>query len=311
MILEDARVLDHPVLDLRWSLANSWNEPMLLLRGNEGALQELDEQADSLNFSFRAPWPRFKRGSTAVEWKLTEHWGGWSDKPIELWHGLIGAFNYQRDTHPRNRVRLRFRDDGGAAFDLASATLAPGDIAIRNQLNLLDGPLALAARVDLKLPVGVLSRAGGSGGFDAGVGLCATVPLSFGALHALLAFSRFSHLAASTLLQPKEWHLTAEASLEARVGPVTLLFEDRVVSPLLEPGWERVARGGDDSLLSSGLYAGFRSHNQVSLGARYGRFSTWMSEDFTPGSNPHSVLHWLWVSNAPDIVIGLAFTQPL
>ena len=49
----------------------------------------------------------------------------------------------------------------------------------------------------------------------------------------------------------------------------------------------------------------------VSLGVRRGRFSAWFSEDFTPGSNPHSVLTWLWVSNAPDVVIGVAFTQPL
>ncbi|HEY6911438.1 MAG TPA: hypothetical protein VI356_18810, partial [Myxococcales bacterium] len=67
----------------------------------------------------------------------------------------------------------------------------------------------------------------------------------------------------------------------------------------------------DDALLASGLYAGFRSHNQVSFGFRRGRFSAWLSEDFTPGSNTHSVIQWLYVSNAPDIVLGVAFTQPL
>ena len=69
--------------------------------------------------------------------------------------------------------------------------------------------------------------------------------------------------------------------------------------------------GGDDAYLASGWNADFRSHNQVSFGVRRGRFSGWLSEDFTPGSNPRSVLKWMWVSNAPDVVLGLAFTQPL
>jgi hypothetical protein len=129
----------------------------------------------------------------------------------------------------------------------------------------------------------------------------------------MLALSRFSRLSAPTLLQPKRWHFTAEASLEAQLGGTTLIVEDRIVSPLLEPGWIRLKSGvgGDDALLSSGLYAGFRAHNQISLGLRRGRFSAWISEDFTPGSNPHSVLKWLWVSNAPDVVLGIAWTQEL
>jgi hypothetical protein len=105
--------------------------------------------------------------------------------------------------------------------------------------------------------------------------------------------------------------LTAEASLEANLGATTLLLEDRVLSPLLQPGWERLPKGGDDGLLSSGLYAGFRSHNQISFGIRRGRWSAWISEDFTPGSNGHSVQKWIWVSNAPDVVLGVAYTLPL
>ncbi len=107
--------------------------------------------------------------------------------------------------------------------------------------------------------------------------------------------------------------MSFEASLEATLGSWTFLLEDRALSPLLEAGWQYLpsGAGGDDALLSSGLYADFRTHNQISLGVRRGRFSVWLSEDFTPGSNPHSVLKWLWVSNAPDLVIGVAFTQQL
>jgi hypothetical protein len=310
----DARPIDHPEIDVRYSVANTWNEPMALHRGSEWATQTLDEQADALTLRVKVPWPGFTSVWSAVEWKLTEHWGGWTDRPIESWHSLVGAFNYQRSQYARNQVRLLYADARGSAFDVRSPTLAPGDLTARTQILLLDAAVALAARMDVKAPFGSLSAAGGSGGFDAGVGLVATwAPSPVVALHVLAAVSRFSTLAAPTALQPKPWHFTAETSLEVEIGAFTLLVEDRVLSPLLQKGWSRVD-GGDgtqDALLSSGLYADFRPHNQISIGLRRGRFSTWLSEDFTPGPNPASVLRWAWVSNAPDIVVGVAFTQPL
>jgi Protein of unknown function (DUF3187) len=309
----DARPIERPEIDVRWSVANTWNEGMSLQRGDQWAAQTLDEQADSIALRLRAPWPGFPKVWTAVEWKLTEHWGGWSDGPIESWHSLIGSFNYQRSMFPRNQVRLQYADASGTAFDVRSATLAPGDLTARTQVPLLEGPVALAARFDLKLPIGSLSSAGGSGGVDAGVGLVATWPAtSWATVHGLVAVSRFSGLASDTALQPKRWHFTGEISFELEVLGTTLLVEDRILSPLLQPGWVRLPGSGDeDELLSSGLYADFRSHNQISFGVRRGRFSMWLSEDFTPGSNPSSVLKWMWVSNAPDVVLGIAFTQPL
>ncbi|MGZ6125686.1 MAG: DUF3187 family protein [Myxococcales bacterium] len=309
----DARPIDRPELDVRWTVANTWNEAMALQRGSQWANQTLDEQADSIALRVRAPWPWFPKVWTALEWKLTEHWGGWSDGPIESWHSLIGSFNYQRSMFPRNQIHLQYVDAGGTAFDVRSATLAPGDLTARTQVPLVEGPVALAARFDLKLPIGSLSSAGGSGGVDAGAGLVATWPAtSWATLHGLAAVSRFSDLSAPTALQPKRWHFTGEISLELEFLGSTFLIEDRILSPLLQPGWVRPAgSGGDDELLSSGLYADFRAHNQISLGFRRGRFSIWLSEDFTPGSNPQSVLKWMWVSNAPDVVVGFAFTQPL
>jgi Protein of unknown function (DUF3187) len=313
----DARPIDQPEIDLRWTVANTWNEPMTLQRGNDSAEQELDEQADALTLRLKARWPGFTNVWTAIEWKVTRHWGGWTDTKIEWLHSLVGGFNYQRSGFgfPRNKVRLLYADAGGRAFDVRTGTLAPGDLTARTQLTLLDAPVAVAARLDLKLPVGSLSAAGGSGGIDVGAGLVATWPLSsWATLHALVALSRFSNLSAPTLLQPKPWHFTAEASFEVEVLGSTLLIEDRVLSPLLEPGWTRSAIGveaSQDALLSSGVYADFRAHNQISIGLRRGRFTTWISEDFTPGHNGASVVKWAWVPNAPDIVIGIAFTQGL
>jgi hypothetical protein len=313
MTIVDARPLPLPELDVRWSFANTWNEPMTLGRGQQRATQFLDEQADSIAVRLRAPWPGYPKIWSAVEWKLTEHWGGWSDYPIEAWHSVVGAFNYQRPRYPRNEVHLHYSDDGGTAFSIDSATLAPGDLTLRTQATVLEkGSIALAARLDLKLPIGSLSAAGGSGGFDVGAGALATWTIApWATLHGLVAVSRFSHLSAPTLLQPAEWHLTAEASFEAQFGGTTLLFEDRCLSQLLEMGWDRVGPPDDDALLSSGLYADFRAHNQISIGVRIGRFTIWMSEDFTPGPNPHSVLPFLWVSNAPDLVMGIAYSLSL
>jgi uncharacterized protein DUF3187 len=314
MTAADARPIGRTDLDIRWTVANTWNQEMTLERGTERATQLLDEQADSLTLRIRAPWPQFPDVWTAVEWKITQHWGGWSDAPIESWHSLTGAFNYRRSLYSRNQVGLIYADAGGTAFAVRSAKLAPGDLTARTQVALVEAPVAIAARLDLKLPIGSLAAAGGSGGFDAGAGVVATWPVtSWATLHGLVALSRFSHLSAPTALQPKRWHFTAEASLELEVLGATLLIEDRVLSPLLAPGWNRVEDGApdDDALLSSGLYADFRAHNQISFGLRRGPFSFWISEDFTPGRNSHSVLHWMWVSNAPDVVFGIAFTQPL
>ena len=310
----DARPIDRPDFQIRWTVANTWNEQMTLQRGDARATQLLDEQADSLMFQVKAPWPGLPEVWTALEWKITEHWGGWTDAPIETWHSLVGAFNYQRSMYPRNHVGLLYADTGGTAFNVHSATVAPGDLTARTQASLYEGPVSLAARFDLKLPIGSLSAAGGSGGVDAGIGVLATWPATtWMTLHGLLAVSLFSQLSAPTLLQPKPWHFTAEASIEFQIGGATLIVEDRVLSPLLQPGWSRYDTGptDDDALLSSGLYADFRAHNQISFGLRWGRFTTFVSEDFTPGSNSHSVLGWIYMSNAPDVVVGLSFTQPL
>src|SRR5256885_17245455 len=91
----EARPIDRAQLDVRYTMANSWNEFMSIQRPNSSiwANQELDEQADSVSLRLRVPWPFAPAVWTSVEWKLTRLWGGWSDAPIEAWHSVIGAFN--------------------------------------------------------------------------------------------------------------------------------------------------------------------------------------------------------------------------
>ncbi|MFL5428864.1 MAG: hypothetical protein ACJ79M_04540 [Myxococcales bacterium] len=323
----DARACDSSELEVRYSMANTWNEPMSVMHGPSIDSQMMDEQADSIAVRYRAPWSRFFGArfapfSTSIEGRFTVHWGGYTDRAIESWHGLVGAFNYERTMFPRNEVHLAFGDEGGTAFRIEHTTATVGDIVLRNQASLFEAgePLSpgahsrygVAARIDLKLPTGPLSRAGGSGGFDAGLGLLGTAELTrWLTAHALFSTSRFSHLSCGCALQPAEWHWAFEASLAASLGATTFLVEDRVVSPLLDSGWSRVAWHGNDGILASGLYAGFRPHNQVTFAIRYGRFTLWLSEDATPGSNDVSTLPFLYMSNAPDVVVGLSFSQPL
>jgi hypothetical protein len=317
----DARSFPAAEMDLRYTVANTWNEQMTLTGGRYPVFQELDEQADSIALRLRLPWsralgPAFARVSTTVEGRLTLHWGGYTDRPIEFWHKLSGAFNFRRDAYPRNQLHLRFGDNGGggSAFALnGGSALALGDLVLRNQVTLAEAAeWGVAARLDLKLPAGSLGSAGGSGGFDAGAGLLGTFePTGWLTLHGLVAWSAFSELACSCSLQPKTWHFTAELSVAASWGETTFLFEDRVLSPLFPAGWKRAPAHGDDGLLSSGVFADFRVHNQLSFAVRRGRFTVWFSEDFTPGPNPSSTLKWAWSSNAPDALFGLSFTQPL
>src|SRR5207244_7961981 len=121
----------------------------------------------------------------------------------------------RRDALPRNEGHLLFGDDGGRAFALdGGPLLALGDLVVRNQVTLAEAAdWGVAARLDLKLPVGSLSRAAGSGGFDAGAGLLGTLePTGWLTLPGLVAASALSGLACTCPLQPPTWPLSAHPS---------------------------------------------------------------------------------------------------
>jgi hypothetical protein len=216
--------------------------------------------------------------------------------------------------YPRNQVHLLLRDSRGVTlFDLDKTTFAPGDLVARTQLVLYDGPdTAVSARLDLKLPLGKTNRAATSGGVDAAATVAASARVStWLTLHGQLAAAVFAGFASPLALQPHRWHLFADVSAQVHLGPVDAFVEDRVASALLQGEWLRLPFLGDDGYLSSGLAADFRPHNQISFGLRWRDWSLWLSEDFTPGSNPHSLLQVLYVSNSPDVVLGLSWGHAL
>lgn len=344
VVAGDARPQTAVLFEVRWAMANDWGGdlPSVFQRGAESVVHDLDEQADSLTLTARVPWsrllgpgpsliagrPLWERLSTTFEARGTLHWGGWSDGPIEAWHSLSGAYNFHRDRAARNDINLYLGSRGGAtAFDLHSARLALGDLVLRNQLTLVEGGIsagaltpagelrpawAVALRLDVKAPVGLLSRLGGSGGWDGGLALLATAEVTHWlTLHGLAALSAVSAWNSAIALQAKPWHGTAEISVVVALGGWAFFVEDRVVTPLLMPGWTREEAGGNDGLLASSSFALFRAHNQLSFGVRRGSLSFWLSEDFTPGSNPRSNLKWLYNSNAPDVVLGVAWRREI
>jgi hypothetical protein len=319
--LADARAGAEPRLTVRWWMANSWSIPTVLQRGGRAVEVQQDEQADVLEATVRVGWaellgegPLASRLSTAAAWRLTEHWGGWSDRLIEAWHRLGSFDGFDRSSHPRDAVRLTLREPGGAtALALTGPRLAGGNLVLRTSARLIwgeaaRGPWAVTARLDLKLPTGRLADAGGSGGLDLGLALGASGPLA-GWLtgHAQGTVARLSPLSSALPLQPERWQVGVEASLAAALpaGWVALV-ESRALAPLFPGDW---ALGQVPPRQGDAVTAITRWQNQITLGIRKGAVTAWLSEDFTPGQRRPVGWSWFYDTNAPDLVLGVAVEQ--
>ena len=329
--LSDARAVTRPQLTLRLETSNSWSVPTVFERDGRRVLVQADAQADALALAVRIPWSHGGSGwagrvATTVGWRLTAFWGGFTDGGIEAWHHLVGAYNFLRSQYPRDHLRLQLADAGGRpAIDRSSGVLAPGDLVVGTQVLLLSGgsstargagpadPMwGVASRLDLKIPIGRLDRAGGSGGFDAALSVLATVEVaSWFTVHGKLTGAAFSPFSTDVALQPRRLHGAAEVSLVAMAGPVAFLVEDRYLSPLLEGGWSVVDGGDNDVYVSSAAAALTRPHNQFSLGVRYGPATLALYEDWTFGPNPRARMRWFYSSNEPDVVLALTVAVPL
>ena len=332
-VLADARAVGSPSLTVRLETANSWSVPTRVERGGHVVSVQLDTQADSVTLSARLPWSAVGSGpagwrsrvASTFGWRLTAFWGGFEDGAIEAWHHLVGAYNFQRNLFPRNRVSLRLTEPGARAIDLGSARISPGDLVMGTQMLLASGGASgvrgadpgdpswgFAARLDLKAPTGSLARAGGSGGFDAGLAVLGSVELArWAVLHGMLFGTAVSPLASSVALQPRRLHGGVDVSLVLLAGGWAFVVEDRYLSPLLESGWTVLDGGNDALFISSPAAALFRPHNQITVGIRRGRFTLAFSEDFTPGPNPRGARTWFYSSNAPDVVLALTYVAPL
>lgn len=323
MVLSDARPAPAPTWELRGWTANDWSTLTRLERGGRAVELQHDEQADVLTLTVAAPWARFWPGwsgadrlETDLEARLVHHGGGFTDRPIEGWHHLVGANNFARAQHPRDAVNLVLREPGGATLvELGSARLAAGDLVVRQKVILGQAAVgppgeavawALALRLDAKLPTGRLARAGGSQGFDGGIGLQGSAALSpWLTGHALLSLRRIARLPGAFPLQPRRWQPGAELSLAARAGAFTVLLESRLLGPLFEGGWQAVV-GSAREMSPTASYSALRAHNQISGGVRWRALTVYLGEDFTPGHATNGGPTWFYDSNAPDVLLGLS-----
>jgi hypothetical protein len=324
MPLADARGPARTMLELRWSMANSWSMPTTLTRGAKAVEVQLDAQIEALQLTVAIPWRRFStsalagRLSTLFEARALAIWGGWSDGGIEAWHGLVNTTNFKRHQWPRDRVAVRLAEAVGPhLLDVHSARLALGDVVLRSALRLAGASRdeatsrwTLALRLDVKLPTGSPGRLGGSGGVDGGVGAAATfLATRWLTAHALASARAVSDLPRKIALQPRRFQAGLDLSLVARLGGITVLLEDRISSPLFEDGWRLPA--SEETPAAAGWYALFRPHNQVSVGLRWRELTAFFCEDFTPGGRlaTDDGADWFYVSNVPDVVFGMAWAR--
>jgi hypothetical protein len=145
---------------------------------------------------------------------------------------------------------------------------------------------------------------------DGGVGAAATfLATRWLTAHGLASLRVASDLPRTAVLQPRRLHAGLDLSLAARLGAITLLLEDRISSPLFEDGW-RLAPSRHEPQASA-WYALFRPHNQVSVGLRWREWTAFFSQDFTPGHRLEGddAAGWFYVSNAPDVVFGVAWAR--
>jgi hypothetical protein len=325
----DARAVTALRLDVGWAMANDWSTPTTLTRDGQLVQVQLDEQADSVTAAFRLPWGVVlgapegsfaRRLATAIELRATWHWGGWSDAPIEAWHRLLSFNDFARPAFPRDQVHVTLHRPGTTApVDLQGTTFAFGDIVLRNQMllweggePLRDGPGARAGvslRLDVKAPTGSLSRMGGSGGWDVGLGVEGTwQATSWLVGHAILAGSFWSGMPGGLPLQPRAFHGLAGLSLVALLGEWSFVLEDRLSSAAFQGGWTFVEVDPAWNLQTSASNAVSLAQNQITGGVRWGPLTFWFAEDFTPGHVPDLGPTWFYDSNAPDVALGVTLT---
>lgn len=328
----DAREVTALRVDVGWSMANDWSTPTTLTRDGQVVEVRLDEQSDSLTAAFRLPWGLVlgategsfaRRLATAIELRGTWHWGGWSDAAIEAWHHVFSFNDFARPTLPRNQTHVELRRPlSNAPVSIQGSTFAFGDVVLRNQLLLWQGGEPLRAgpdaragvslRLDVKAPTGSLSRMGGSGGWDVGLGMEGTwQATSWLVGHAIVAGSFWSGMSGGLPLQPRAWHGSVGLSLVAMVGEWSFVLEDRWATAPFQAGWTFVETNPEWNMQSSAYTAVTHPQNQITGSVRWGPLAFWFMEDFSPGQVPGLGPKWFYDTNAPDLAIGLTLTlQP-
>jgi len=224
--------------------------------------------------------------------EITEHWGGWSTlhrvvalagRRVQLPAIPVSAEPGATDLcgPERHAFRHPLGDTGTRRSDRAHA-----DRAVEAPVRLRRGSTSSSRRLSFRRRW--IRR------LDAGIGMWPPWPwASWATLHGLVALAG-SRDSRPTALQPKPWHSPPRSRsswifrhhLPDR-GPGALLRCSSAAGHGYRPD-----RRTEDALLSSGLMMPLPLAQPDQLRPPRGRFSAWLSEDFTPGSNSHSTLGW-------------------
>jgi len=305
----DARSLPSPELDVRYTIANTgtsrWPSWLDRTRRRRSWTSRRTPLRCGGACRVACARPGFARFSTAVEGRLTMHWAGHrpSHRSLALVQRRLQLPARRLSAQPapsplRRRRRPGLRARRGLAF-------AVGDLVLRNQVTLAEAPgWGVAARLDLKLPVGSLGRAADPAG----------------SMPAPACSGRWSRRAADLARAPRAervlgagLHLFAAAedlALHRRAVHRGVLGRDhlpgrgprapRRSSRPAGPAWPRTATTACSPRAPSRTSA---CTNQVSFALRRGRLPSGSART-SPRANPHSSLKWAWSSNAPTWCSG-------
>jgi hypothetical protein len=120
--------------------------------------------------------------------------GGFLDSFLIDYHDAFGFPDQGRSSSPRDffKVQAAINSDRDVVYELREEGVMLGDVPLEASVELVpvrraadgSGSPGLAARFGVELPTGDEAAGASNGEADYAVGLCATWPLSFGAVHA-------------------------------------------------------------------------------------------------------------------------------
>jgi len=118
--------------------------------------------------------------------------GGFLDSFLIDYHDAFGFPDQGRSSTARNRFEVFAETNGQRVYELRDEGVMLGDVPLETAIELVpvrraadgSGSPGLSARFGVELPVGDEAAGASNGQTDYAAGLCATWPLSFGAVHA-------------------------------------------------------------------------------------------------------------------------------
>lgn len=118
--------------------------------------------------------------------------GGFLDSFLIGYHDAFGFPDQGRSDTAKNRFEVFAESNGQRVYELREEGVMFCDVPLEAAIELVpvqrtadgSGSPGLSARLGVELPVGDEAAGAGNGQADYAVGLCATWPLSFGAVHA-------------------------------------------------------------------------------------------------------------------------------